>query len=127
MRLLSKIRSEKPYIFIVVLSLIAVLIAGMYFELISHAIDFNHTPVNVSSVPPITGIIDKNGTEATKMAEPLYPSMVTDPGYPGPSYLPPPATDQGMDLSPAYPLPAPWMQFRDAAKGILHFKNNIIT
>jgi hypothetical protein len=93
----------KTYIFIILLSLIAILIAGMYFELISRAIVFDHPQVSVLSNLSLAEIIDKNESDAAKMPERFLPSLVTDPLPPTSSYPPPPATDQGKVPYPASP------------------------
>jgi hypothetical protein len=95
----------KTYILILVLSLIVVLIAGMYLELISNVIDYNHPPgIEVSN-----RTVPVNGGEANISDEPVkvFSSINSDPSSPVSSYPPPQSTDIKMVPYPADPSSAP--------------------
>ncbi len=62
----------KSYVLITVLSLIAVLVTGMYLELIASAIDFNHPQVSVMANQQSQGFDDRGGGIISSLPEKLF-------------------------------------------------------
>ena len=96
----------KTYVFILVLSLIVMLIAGMYLVLIRDAIDFSHPQVNTTSNQTLSGFNQNNAANFYGMPEELFSLFMKDPVTPGSSY-PPPLADKETYPYPAAVYPTP--------------------
>ena len=67
----------KSYVLITVLSLIAVLITGMYLELIAGVIDFNHPQVSVMANQQSRGFDDRGEGIFSSLPEKLFLLFIT--------------------------------------------------
>ncbi len=97
----------KSYIFILILSLIVLLIAGMYLELIGNAINFNYPQVSVTSNQTLSGINDDSIATFYGVPEKSYSFFMMDLFSPVSTYPPPTSADKAMYPYPAATFPTP--------------------
>jgi uncharacterized protein YneF (UPF0154 family) len=98
---------SKTYVLIVVLSLIAMLIAGMYLELIAKVIDYNHPPVNLATNQAISQLSENSEGNLYSIPVHLFSLFIKDPDLPVLSYPPPLLADKAAYPYPAAPSSAP--------------------